>query len=167
MAKPQEKQAFPITTTTPPIIEHQQEGFDMDDDYPETSSATGCGCFRLFRFYCSGGGEDSWRLLNNQRGDHHHQQHKETTWLESKLKDAKEFSEVVAGPKWKNFIRKLGKLFHKKEKRTTRQYDPYSYALNFDEGEEDDDEYLGNGYSSRFVAGPYSGDQERRSSVVL
>ncbi|KAE9464328.1 hypothetical protein C3L33_03746, partial [Rhododendron williamsianum] len=162
MAKPQEKQAFPNTTTTPPIIEHEQEGFDMDDDYPETSSATGCGCFRLFRFCRSCGGEDSWRLLNNQRGDHH-----QTTWLESKLKDAKEFSEVVAGPKWKNFIRKLGKLFHKKEKRTTRQYDPYSYALNFDEGEEDD-EYLGNGYSSRFVAaGPFSGDQERRSSVVL
>ncbi|KAH7853393.1 hypothetical protein Vadar_001864 [Vaccinium darrowii] len=161
MAKPQEKQAFFPSSTTTPIIEHEQEGIDDGDDYAEASSATLCGCFRFFRFNRSGGGEDSRRLLKNQRGDHDYHQHKETSaWLENNLKSVKEFTEVVAGPKWKNFIRKLGKLFNKKEKRTHFQYDSYSYALNFDDGE-DDDENLHGGYSLRFAAA----DRERRPSV--
>lgn len=58
------------------------------------------------------------------------------TWWARRLKKAKEFSEVVAGPKWKNFIRKLGGYFNDKKnnKRNRFRYDADSYALNFDEG---------------------------------
>ncbi|XP_058112221.1 uncharacterized protein LOC131255494 [Magnolia sinica] len=47
------------------------------------------------------------------------------------LKKVKEWSEIVAGPRWKTFIRR----FNRKGSRCGKyQYDPLSYALNFDEG---------------------------------
>ncbi|KAA8522920.1 hypothetical protein F0562_009343 [Nyssa sinensis] len=114
-----------------PIMEHQQE-IDID----ETVSASGCGCFRLFCFerLRSGGGDGHYPL--QQRGEH------KETWLVKKMKKAKEVSELAAGPKWKNFIRKISKYFNKQKARTQFQYDPQSYALNFDEGVDEEEDGL-------------------------
>ncbi|KAA8535279.1 hypothetical protein F0562_030282 [Nyssa sinensis] len=119
-----DKQAFKNYS---PIMEHDPEN-DMYG-YEETFSAGGCGCFRLFccKRRQSNGGES--RCLLPQKGGH------KETWLAKELKKAKEVSELVAGPKWKNLIRKVSKCFNKKKSsRTQFQYDPHSYALNFDDG---------------------------------
>ena len=53
-------------------------------------------------------------------------------WLVKQAKKVKDVSELLAGPKWKNFIRSI----NKKSKTSSMQfqYDPRSYALNFDDG---------------------------------
>ncbi|XP_075499946.1 uncharacterized protein LOC142538520 [Primulina tabacum] len=58
----------------------------------------------------------------------------------SALKKIREWSEIVAGPKWKTFIRRFNR---DKDRHTNFRYDPLSYAMNFDEGNghfEDEDE---------------------------
>ncbi|OVA16291.1 hypothetical protein BVC80_8971g57 [Macleaya cordata] len=53
------------------------------------------------------------------------------------LKKVREWSELVAGPKWKTFIRKFNKNTTKGlggGRHGKFNYDPLSYALNFDEG---------------------------------
>ncbi|KAM0968939.1 hypothetical protein FF2_016986 [Malus domestica] len=69
-------------------------------------------------------------LLQQQEGE----QAKES-WLVEKVKKAREISEVLAGPKWKNFIRSFSTIY--KKRRVQFQYDPQSYALNFDDGNVD------------------------------
>ncbi|XP_057509926.1 uncharacterized protein LOC130792358 [Actinidia eriantha] len=138
MAKPQDTQ--PFLHNISPIKDHERAGChtDPEDDYLQPS---GCACFRLFSL---GTGEG---------------EQKETSWIKNKLQKAKEVSEVMAGPKWKNFLRRIGKWFHRKKKSHRKfQYDPYSYALNFDDGEEDDGFLLGN--SSR--VGVFSNRDEQR-----
>jgi hypothetical protein len=54
-----------------------------------------------------------------------------------KLKKVKEASEIVAGPKWKTFIRKIGAYIKKRKQRNNQaQYDAESYTLNFDREED-------------------------------
>ncbi|XP_022867065.1 uncharacterized protein LOC111386821 [Olea europaea var. sylvestris] len=128
-------------------------------DYEEEASATGCGCFRLF---CGG------RKKSSQGESHYllqgRQVYKET-WLVTKFKKLKEFSELVAGPKWKNMIRKIGKVCNPKKKSqmtTQLQYSPGSYALNFDCGGEDEEEdNLLHSFSSRFASRDFSYQQSR------
>ncbi|KAF2312994.1 hypothetical protein GH714_008635 [Hevea brasiliensis] len=62
-------------------------------------------------------------------------------WFVERARKLKEISEVLAGPRWKNFIRRFTKVhgFNKK-RRTQYQYDPQSYALNFDDGIDKDAE---------------------------
>lgn len=56
------------------------------------------------------------------------------------MKRIKEFTELVAGPKWKTFIRRFSHRHNTSKKRKTQlQYDPLSYALNFDAGADDED----------------------------
>ncbi|OIW12409.1 hypothetical protein TanjilG_04158 [Lupinus angustifolius] len=51
-------------------------------------------------------------------------------WWNQVYRKLRECSQIVAGPKWINFIRRFDK------KRTiSLNYDPLSYALNFDDGE--------------------------------
>ncbi|VVA16933.1 PREDICTED: unknown [Prunus dulcis] len=75
----------------------------------------------------------------------------------------REWSEIVAGPRWKTFIRRFNRnrsggggssgagRHHGKF-----QYDPLSYALNFDEGKEDEDDEDGGfrDFSTRFASLP-------------
>lgn len=75
----------------------------------------------------------------------------------------REWSEIVAGPRWKTFIRRFNRnrsggggssgagRHHGKF-----QYDPLSYALNFDEGKEDEDDEVGGfrDFSTRFASLP-------------
>lgn len=70
------------------------------------------------------------------------------------LKKLREWSEIVAGPKWKTFIRRFNR--HRSSKRMAKyQYDPLSYALNFDEGHgqsgDCDDDGFRN-FSTRYAA---------------
>lgn len=101
------------------------------------------------RFSCFGScfGNRDWSLL-------HGGELREESWVINKAKEVKEFTEVVAGPKWKNFIRKLGKYTNKSRMAECRQYDPQSYALNFDDGFDDfqqdnDNALLGVAFSTK------------------
>ncbi|OVA03722.1 hypothetical protein BVC80_1431g38 [Macleaya cordata] len=78
------------------------------------------------------------------------------------LKKVREWSEIIAGPKWKTFIRRFNK--NKNGGGGGRsgkfQYDPFSYALNFDEGPGQngllDDDFAYRDFSSRYAAIPIS-----------
>ncbi|GMJ07748.1 hypothetical protein HRI_004444000 [Hibiscus trionum] len=132
-ATPQEKpaqanEAWPL----------RAENEDYSQDFEDSISSSGCGgCFRgLFR----------WRhgyLLQSEEN--------KEGWLKRKAKKLQEISEVLAGPKWKNFIRRFSIYGNKKRRSTTMQYDIQSYELNFDEGihREADAGFLG--FSARFA----------------
>ncbi|CAK9135274.1 unnamed protein product [Ilex paraguariensis] len=128
MAKVQEKQAFLSNTSA--IKEKEEKEAIYIDVKSEAVSPTGCGCFRLcFQWGRKRDGET--RSLLQQNGDGEHKE----TWLVKKLKEVREVSEIIAGPKWKNLIRKIGKYCKPRRARThCDQYDPKSYALNFDHG---------------------------------
>ncbi|PWA82136.1 hypothetical protein CTI12_AA177610 [Artemisia annua] len=150
------QQGFDMSKTTPPsmIMEHEQEGNDMSHDYynyedDEMVNSNGCGCFRLFsHFDTRHHGEESASFINHRRGDVLDNE----SWLMSRFMRLKEFSEFVAGPKWKNFIRKFSKKPRKGN--SSFQYDPQSYALNFN-GDSNDDDLLPRSFSTRFA--PHSG----------
>lgn len=78
----------------------------------------------------------------------------------------REWSELVAGPRWKTFIRRFNRNRSgagSGSKHANFQYDPLSYAMNFDEGpghngdspeEGDDGYYYGSrNFSSRYAKG--------------
>ncbi|KAG7023468.1 hypothetical protein SDJN02_14493, partial [Cucurbita argyrosperma subsp. argyrosperma] len=126
---------------------HPTRPREQDDlqDIDEAVPSNGCGCFRLFGFNRNGNYEGR-SLLQQQQG------WEEESWMVRKLKKLKEVSEMVGGPRWKNFIRKMGGLFRRKKQRKNRfQYDPESYALNFDDGfdGEDDDRHPPIAFSTR------------------
>ncbi|KAJ8504256.1 hypothetical protein OPV22_005142 [Ensete ventricosum] len=78
----------------------------------------------------------------------------------------REWSELVAGPRWKTFIRRFNRGRHSgngggawRMGSAKFQYDPLSYALNFDEGHGGSPEgnYAGHrDFSARFAAPPAS-----------
>lgn len=75
------------------------------------------------------------------------------------FKKLREWSEIVAGPRWKTFIRR----FNRTNKRNSNyQYDPLSYSLNFDEGPgqngnfTENDEYGLRNFSVRYASIPAS-----------
>ncbi|CAL9045849.1 unnamed protein product [Musa banksii] len=78
----------------------------------------------------------------------------------------REWSELVAGPRWKTFIRRFNRNRHSgggggswRMGSAKFQYDPLSYALNFDEGHggSPEGDYAGyRDFSARFVAPPAS-----------
>lgn len=118
----------------------------MDHYEEEPDSASGCGCFRLFGFESRRRNDYERRHLL-QEGE----KCREMTWLMNKLDKLKKVSEVLAGPKWKNFIRKIGGYCKGKKQRTRFQYDPHSYALNFDAGNGREEDELLLGFQSRFA----------------
>ncbi|XP_042065348.1 uncharacterized protein LOC121808843 [Salvia splendens] len=88
----------------------------IDDDEAPPSS-----CFRRL---CFGRGDDNSYLLQESGVQ-------EKAWVATQFKKVKQWSEVVAGPKWKNLIRKIGRLCHCHKRKQPFQYSPESYALNF------------------------------------
>lgn len=77
------------------------------------------------------------------------------TGASMKLRD---WSELLAGPRWKTFIRRFNKNSRHVGGSTRLgvrfQYDPLSYALNFDENPDADAGFRD--FSSRFAAPPLS-----------
>ncbi|KAH8481768.1 hypothetical protein H0E87_029310 [Populus deltoides] len=154
MAKPHVTFMSPIGS---PRMSHEQQGYDRLDDYEqEAYSANGCCCFGLFNFNSRRNNEREYDVLN-QNGD------SRDPWLVRKLKKVKEASEVLAGPKWKTFIRKISAYIKKKKQRNNQtQYDAESYALNFDREEDD---CLIPGFSSRFAAASSEDQETRRNGL--
>ncbi|CAN4088255.1 unnamed protein product [Withania somnifera] len=71
------------------------------------------------------------------------------------IKKLREWSEIVAGPRWKTFIRRFNR--NKNGTQGKFQYDPLSYALNFDEGNNgEEDEYGFRDFSTRYASIPAS-----------
>ncbi|KAL8528243.1 hypothetical protein ACS0TY_005884 [Phlomoides rotata] len=108
-------------------------------------------CYRLRK-------SDDWERISTSEKDRT-ESSSPGWWSEGieALKKAREWSELVAGPKWKTFIRRFNKT-PAKSKSGKFQYDPYSYALNFDEGvgqngQFEDDRVLRD-FSSRYAAIP-------------
>lgn len=145
-----------MKNTYSPIRENSQEG--TESFFHEEPSSIWCGCFR-FPCFPSTQKEVEANSLLHERGITEDRD----SWIVKNMKELKEYSELVAGPKWKNLVRKIGKYCNPKKsaaKTTQFQYDSDSYALNFDngggvDGGEDDDGLLRN-FSSRFAA-PFSG----------
>eukprot|EP01018_Ginkgo_biloba_P031545 Gb_16948 [translate_table: standard] len=70
------------------------------------------------------------------------------------------------GAKWKHLVKKLKNegrsICHTKPSRFQFQYDPLSYAQNFDEGCWQDSEYPYKGFSARFVVTPIAKPREKK-----
>ncbi|KAK7265707.1 hypothetical protein RJT34_33330 [Clitoria ternatea] len=114
-------------------------------------------------FLCFGRGRRSswWERVRSTSWSQSHSLHPGSTgdrwWSRGlrALKKLREWSEIVAGPRWKTFIRRFNR--HRASKRMTTpkyQYDPMSYALNFDEGRNGDftDEATLRNFSTRYAA---------------
>lgn len=124
------------------------------------SEEQGCGCFRSFGVFTSQKHGDRLHLLPESRDE------KESySWLVRQVKKLREVSEIVAGPKWKNFLRKIGAYLND-NKRTDFQYDSFNYTLNFDDGNLNDEDYGVNlGFSSRFAPPVVLHDKPARKST--
>ncbi|XP_021745441.1 uncharacterized protein LOC110711376 [Chenopodium quinoa] len=124
------------------------------------SEEQGCGCFRSFGVFTSHNhttnSGDRLNLLPERREERE-------SWVMRQVKKLREVSELVAGPKWKNFLRKIGGYFNNK-KRNDFQYNSFDYTLNFDNGNYDDDKDGNLGFSSRFAPPVVLHDKPRSST---
>jgi len=122
---------------------------EREEYFDEASnSGCGCGCFRGFdiKKWWRESDEEDKGLLDEKRGEGE-------SWVVEKLRKAKEASEVIAGPKWKTFIRKISGYGKKmKQQRNRFQYDEQSYNLNFNSGAQSEDEGMPYSFSARFAA---------------
>ena len=123
---------------------------DYVEDYEEIGTSSCCGCFQglRFRWFPNDNGGGTYRYLIRQQGGE-----KREDWLVNKMRQVKQFSELLGGPKWKNFIRLFSMHGINKKRRVQFQYDLQNYALNFDDGingEVEDDAYLD--FMLRYVA---------------
>lgn len=85
----------------------------------------------------------------------------EDPWWRRGWKKVREWSEIVAGPKWKTFIRRFNKNRSGCKQTGKFNYDEFSYHLNFDDGPGqnghfDNDDILHRDFSSRYASVPAS-----------
>ncbi|KAJ7958550.1 NHL domain-containing protein [Quillaja saponaria] len=114
------------------LEEHGQLDYAEEYYNQDMGSPVSCGCFRgsCFSYFCQSNVRHGYVLHQ-----HEEQDHAKENWLVKKLNKVKVFSEVLGGPKWKNFIRRFSVNDGIGKKRKMQfQYDPKSYALNFDDG---------------------------------
>ncbi|KAD4180116.1 hypothetical protein E3N88_28707 [Mikania micrantha] len=141
-------QPFNVTNTMPPsiITDHEHEPKHVSDDY--YNSDHGCSCFRLFSYFDTRHrNEETVSLIYQRPGDFLDND----GWLMKQFKNMKEFLELAAGPRWKNFIRRFSKKPRKAN--SPFQYDPESYALNFnDGGGGGEDDSVSCSFSTRFAS---------------
>ncbi|OAY27447.1 uncharacterized protein LOC110603320 [Manihot esculenta] len=137
MANPQEKLAAPISESSPLAETH------FSEDY-EAVISSGCCCFHRFCWKTNNDGSHRYLLSKQEEIN--------DGWFVEKAKKLKEISEILAGPRWKNFIRRFTTVhgFNKK-RRIKCQYDPQSYALNFDNGIDKEVEDSCPDFSARFA----------------
>ncbi|KAL4584953.1 hypothetical protein LXL04_009566 [Taraxacum kok-saghyz] len=102
-----------------------------------------------------------WRKVPSSEEDEEYNSNR-TLWSRgvAALKKIREWSEIVAGPKWKTFIRRFNHSKSSGKQSSKFQYDPLSYALNFDQGPlqngdpETENEYMIRNFSSRYAMPP-------------
>ncbi|XP_030548358.1 uncharacterized protein LOC115753735 [Rhodamnia argentea] len=98
-------------------------------DFEETNTPSSCGCFEKLCF--------GWSTKRDESMDSllaHRLEETRETWFTRSMKEVQHVSEVLGGPKWKNFIRSSGPRGVGQKRKTLFRYDPRSYALNFDDG---------------------------------
>ncbi|XP_021595189.2 uncharacterized protein LOC110602070 [Manihot esculenta] len=82
---------------------------------------------------------------------------REDPWWKGGWRRMREWSEITAGPKWKMLIRKISRK-RARQGYGKFHYDPWDYALNFDDGPGQDGHYdedlIGRGFSSRYSLPP-------------
>ncbi|XP_077214592.1 uncharacterized protein LOC143849466 [Tasmannia lanceolata] len=134
-----------------------QKAIELGDEADLIFSKRGCcfwiPCFQSDRSNTVGSGSIWWGRIRKSEN--------EERWWEKGWKKVRELSEIVAGPKWKTFIRRFNKNIRTGGKQGKFQYDPLSYALNFDEGHgqngNSEDEFNGfRGFSARYAVPPVS-----------
>ncbi|CAI9763205.1 unnamed protein product [Fraxinus pennsylvanica] len=140
---------------------------DLNDDFqePEFSSGICCSLWNISCFCCRpSDGTVVWERL--QTAEKGRERAQASSWWRKGIKafnKTREWSEIVAGPKWKTFIRRFNKTGSKHGK---FQYDPSSYALNFDDGlgqnDQLEDDRMYRNFSSRYAAAiPVSGNADK------
>ncbi|EEF46915.1 uncharacterized protein LOC8274224 [Ricinus communis] len=138
MANQEEKPVVSRETSSSSLLAEIHYVDDQDHEEPAMTSLVCCSCFN---------GSVIWK--RNDKGSKRlllpKQEDTKSCCFRGRAKKLKEISEVLAGPKWKNFIRRFGGhgWINNKKRRMRCQYDPQSYALNFDDGidREADDTY--------------------------
>lgn len=129
------------------------EGYDCED----TATLTSCGsCFCGICFRWS----PPHRYETCQEEEEEEQEQEEVVkddqnWLLKELKKVKALPEILVGLKWWKtcFVRRL-KIYsgwNKKKRRMQFQYDPQSYALNFDDGKEKEGNGVYLDFSARYA----------------
>ncbi|KAB5524948.1 hypothetical protein OIU85_009938 [Salix viminalis] len=130
-----------------------------------------CFCFPCFSSRRSSSvGLSFWESIQSSSQSHGYGPHQNQWWAKGirTLKKIREWSEIVAGPKWKTFIRRFNRNNSGSgigRRHGNFQYDPLSYSLNFDEGPggqngnpDESDVYGGfRDFSSRFASVSASG----------
>ncbi|ESQ45759.1 hypothetical protein EUTSA_v10010820mg [Eutrema salsugineum] len=88
-------------------------------------------------------------------GDFQSNHGQEPRWWVRAILKIREWSEIVAGPRWKTFIRRING--HRRRRRVwhdSAKYDPLSYKLNFEDEEEEDDKAGFRSFSMRYASVP-------------
>ncbi|XP_009623300.1 uncharacterized protein LOC107773125 [Nicotiana tabacum] len=135
------------------------EAREFSHTYAEPSDETSETLFQkrrcCFCFPSSGGiGFNWWRRIRTREVE------EGSVWAKgiNAVLKLREWSELAAGPRWKTFIRRFNRS--KSGKQGKFQYDPLSYALNFDEGHSgnngEEDEYGLRNFSTRYASIPAS-----------
>ncbi|XP_022134303.1 uncharacterized protein LOC111006597 [Momordica charantia] len=135
-----------------PDLSSDENGFHHADDLHESAFASRSCCLWLpcLRSNPSQAGSMWWERIRTS-------EHDDDWWLRG-WRRIRGWSEIVAGPKWKTFIRQFNKS--PRNRQSTFRYDPLSYSLNFDEGPVRDDPFYEDhkrrDFSTRFAAMPSS-----------
>ncbi|XP_050222173.1 uncharacterized protein LOC126672267 [Mercurialis annua] len=146
---------------------NQTAGVSTADEEPAFAQRNCCFCFPFLNAEspASSSGSIFWQRINplessNPATPVYASSSDDDGWWIRGWKKMREWSEIVAGPKWKNLIRKISKKRRPNGHGSgTFRYDPLSYALNFDEGQNGqnghfDEDLMGRGFSSRYSLPP-------------
>ncbi|PIM99492.1 hypothetical protein CDL12_28012 [Handroanthus impetiginosus] len=135
---------------------------DLSDDFEETAFFSR-GCCYFWNFPCCRSRKSDWERISTSEKEQ--QGSADRSWWRkgiNAVKKVREWSELVAGPKWKTFIRRLNKTTGR-SKPGKFQYDPMSYSLNFDEGpgrgSQFEDDRIFRDFSSRYAEIPVQSGQ--------
>lgn len=115
-----------------------------------------------------------WHRVRVSESHHHDVEGSLWTRGINAFKKLREWSEIVAGPRWKTFIRRFNRTKSGggggRISASKFQYDPLSYSLNFDEGpggnngnSDEDDDFRFRNFSSRYATAPVTANKGSNS----